>query len=623
MDWQAITHDAMRSVFSQVNNNLAQQNMVASGMQATNPGFADGGAPRHIQGLIPGKVNPDVADDTVIKAKRGEYIFPVEVVEALGGPEVLDGIVLGVKNKLGLPAVVGPAVGGVDSQGRPDAKGLQPSTIGAADGGAWGVAKDIGNGLYGASQKIPGVSDAASAVKSAAEFGFSPMTAIPRSAAGAVSNLLDGRPPDGMLGSAFMYMTEAGKNTDATQTGPSSFGSAFPQPVKPSAEPLVPGGNPSSPASTTAAKPKGLPSPSITTAPAEAPAFNTPLLQVGGSGGQAPVSISTGNIKGLAEQDMQRGVLSDGVRHNNSYDLARGVQSIMNTASGNDITQSKGISPTVIIRGPLDAATAKSIRDRVDWSNGSVNANAVRNSIDKYGRTYDEQVAHAQQVNAANALPTLSPKQAAELAIANDPRRSAVTRANAAQGVAQFNNQMENAKTLLGNQQAQTIAGLKEQGDKYVADKTVESHKYTADKNLAAHKYAADAGVAKATQTALGKRQEQEQKEYVDRVKGLVTGWEKLNIPASVAPKLNYYANLHAQAEDPKGNIFMLPPNRQGGQYAALPKKYESHYQKLLQSMSHNDAAARVYAVAKQNGHAIDVPDFNRFQTRKEAAAEG
>ena len=113
---------------------------------------------------------------------------------------------------------------------------------------------------------------------------------------------------------------------------------------------------------------------------------------------------------------------------------------------------------------------------------------------------------------------------------------------------------------------------------------------------------------------------EKAQQQYSDRVKGLVSGWEKLNLPTDVAPKLKYYAQIHAQAEDPKGNVFMLPPNRQGGQYAALPRAYEAYYQKLLKIMQPNNAVARIYGIAKKNGHAIDVPDFNRFATKENAA---
>jgi len=243
--------------------------------------------------------------------------------------------------------------------------------------------------------------------------------------------------------------------------------------------------------------------------------------------------------------------------------------------------------------------------------------------LDDKGRTYNEQVAHADKVNAINALPVMSGKETAAQAILNDPRASSITRRNAAQDLVGFNSRMESAKTLLGNQQAQTIAGIKAQGDRYSTDQQLAGVKYNADAHVTAAGITGDANTAKAQQAALGKQQEQGQKDYTDRVKGLMSNWSKLNLPTDVAPKLNYYAKLHAEAENPNGKLFMMPPNRQGGQYAVLPKAYEPHYQKLLQHMPHNDAAAKVYAVAQKNGHAIDMPDFNRFQTKRDAVNGG
>lgn len=256
---------------------------------------------------------------------------------------------------------------------------------------------------------------------------------------------------------------------------------------------------------------------------------------------------------------------------------------------------------------------------RSDWSPGSSNVQAIAGGVDKYGRTYDEQVAHAQQVNAANALPTMSPKQAAELAIANDPRRSAVTRANAGQGIAQFNNQLENSKVLLGNQQAQTIAGIKEQGDKYTADQHLAGVKYNADAHTKAAEIAGGAAVQKAQQLAQAKQQEQGQKDYTERVKSLVGDWSKLNLPKEYVPKLNEFAKIYTAAEDPASNTWLMPPNREGGMYAAMPRQYESVYAKLLQTMPHKDAAARIYQLAQQNGHVKDVPDFRRFLPTSDA----
>lgn len=242
--------------------------------------------------------------------------------------------------------------------------------------------------------------------------------------------------------------------------------------------------------------------------------------------------------------------------------------------------------------------------------------------LDNRGRTYDEQVAHATKVNEAGQrdLMRMSPREQAAAETVNNRNFGSFIRGGAAGDLAGYESRRNAIAGQLSDTQAQRIAGIKEQGDKYTSDQHLAGVKYNADAHVKATGIAGDADIVKAQQTALGKQQEQQQQQYTDRVKGLVSGWEKLNVPTEVAPKLNYYAHLHAQAEDPKGNVFMLSPNRQGGQYAALLRVYESHYRKLMKGgMSHNDAAARIYAVAKKNGHAIDVPDFARLQTRKEA----
>lgn len=80
-------------------------------------------------GVIPGKVDPTVADDVTINAKIGEYYFSPEVVAALGGPQVLDALAASVKQSIGLPPTVGPKMHNEpDAMGRMDKPGL-------ADGG--------------------------------------------------------------------------------------------------------------------------------------------------------------------------------------------------------------------------------------------------------------------------------------------------------------------------------------------------------------------------------------------------------------------------------------------------------------------------------------------------------
>lgn len=184
-----------------------------------------------------------------------------------------------------------------------------------------------------------------------------------------------------------------------------------------------------------------------------------------------------------------------------------GVDQSVPAIAGGKKSAFSGSSPVIALNGKTLGDTS-AISNRVDWSPGSKNANAYI-----AGAAYDEQVAKAKQVNAANALPTMSPKQAAELAIANDPNRTSITRSNAARGVAAFNNQMENAKTMLGNQQAQTIAGIKEQGDKYTSDQHLAGVKYNADAHTKAAEIAGGAAVQKAQLDARVKVGEQKQKD--------------------------------------------------------------------------------------------------------------
>lgn len=58
-------------------------------------------------GIIPGKVNPNVADDVTINAKKGEYIIPQEVVEVLGSKK-LDKMVKDARKQIGVPHKTGP-----------------------------------------------------------------------------------------------------------------------------------------------------------------------------------------------------------------------------------------------------------------------------------------------------------------------------------------------------------------------------------------------------------------------------------------------------------------------------------------------------------------------------------
>lgn len=131
MDWQAITNDVFQQVFGGMGNGLQAQPPapVVTGPNGLMPGYAG-------SGLIAGQRDDNVADDTMIKAKKGEYVLSTEVVDALGGPQVLDNMVMGIKKSMGLPAEVGPSYNGIDAQGRQDAPGMPRGIGGFADSGA-------------------------------------------------------------------------------------------------------------------------------------------------------------------------------------------------------------------------------------------------------------------------------------------------------------------------------------------------------------------------------------------------------------------------------------------------------------------------------------------------------
>lgn len=291
-----------------------------------------------------------------------------------------------------------------------------------------------------------------------------------------------------------------------------------------------------------------------------------------------------------------------------------------------------------------------------DWSSGSRNVQAIagtsglnvgptsfsRTFSDKNGQqqteqlgtlsnrgiaglSYDQQVAHANEVNAntMQQLGNISDKQKFDMTFVGKADASNPSYRNAMLTRSQWEKDNANGQQVLSRDKDLSIAGMELANNRYKTDQTLAGEKYTADMKLAGEHIKSDAELAKSVVAKREKAQEQQQQQYTDRVKGLVSDWSKLNVPTDVAPKLNYYAQIHAQAEDPNGKLFMLSPNRQGGMYAALPKQYESHYQRLLKTMNPADAAARIYAVAQKNRHAIDVPDFNRFQTKHDAVNGG
>jgi hypothetical protein len=120
----------------------------------------------------------------------------------------------------------------------------------------------------------------------------------------------------------------------------------------------------------------------------------------------------------------------------------------------------------------------------------------LSNAADR-GMTYDEQVAHAQEVNAntMRQLAQLSPREAADLAISQDPYRSDITRANAASDALIAQGRIASIGQQIKDDQAMQIANASASASKYAADQGLAGHKLTSDANLKAAELAANANV--------------------------------------------------------------------------------------------------------------------------------
>lgn len=86
-------------------------------------------------GIIPGKMNPNVADDVTINAKKGEMVLSVDDVKNLGGPERIMQALMELRKQNGQPMQMGPkGHNQPDGYGRMDKPGLRKGIAGGADG---------------------------------------------------------------------------------------------------------------------------------------------------------------------------------------------------------------------------------------------------------------------------------------------------------------------------------------------------------------------------------------------------------------------------------------------------------------------------------------------------------
>ncbi len=145
-----------------------------------------------------------------------------------------------------------------------------------------------------------------------------------------------------------------------------------------------------------------------------------------------------------------------------------------------------------------------------DWT-GVTAAGALSN-----GRDYNEQVAHAAQINQATSM-QISPKDAINMAIAKAGPGATTTQINAAADMFLAQNRQDIAKTQQQQGQALQIANIKSKSDMYGHDQHLAGVKYNADAHVKAADIAGDARVNQAL--AAGKKGAAEEYDKANKYK--------------------------------------------------------------------------------------------------------
>lgn len=130
------------------------------------------------------------------------------------------------------------------------------------------------------------------------------------------------------------------------------------------------------------------------------------------------------------------------------------------------------------------------------------------------GLTYNEQVDRAKQVNEAGQrdLMQMSPRERAAAEVAGNANFGSFTRGGAKGDLADYEARRTAIAGQLADNQGRTIAGMKEQGDKYTADQSLAGVKYTGDAHIKAADIAGESAVQRAKVGAIEKQQEAKNK---------------------------------------------------------------------------------------------------------------
>lgn len=162
---------------------------------------------------------------------------------------------------------------------------------------------------------------------------------------------------------------------------------------------------------------------------------------------------------------------------------------------------------------PVGATTVAN-GGRNDWSADSPNAIAG-SAVDSQGRTYDQQVAHAAEINKQTMAPSIGRKEAWDMSFVGAANSSNPSFRNAmlTRKVHEQNN--ANIQADAARVSAQKIAGIGADANRYNADQHLAGVKYNADQHLKGNEVAALAGMEKAKIAGKEKQAEKQHEAYL------------------------------------------------------------------------------------------------------------
>lgn len=598
MDLAQISHDVMRERLGAFNQSL----------QAPVP-YTPSNYPPQTQiglanaGVIPGKVNPTVADDVTINAKKGEYILPQEVTDAIG-IQNLDRLVLDIKKQLGLPQHIGPkSHDQPDSQGRMDKPGL-PDVVGRSFGGI--------NDLRGAGDGV--TYEKVATAQDVVDKGGNPLSAAWQG----VKNVLDPNVSDGLRKNvtpeAQQHQFEQ-QHITGMQENVASLPNAVGIPVKvdipkmqaSAAAPLSAAVKPSAQLATPAADPAAEPA----AAADPTQERNTKLSALFGADktgqareGAAAPGGDTMLLGGAGARSYQTPTFSPEVWQSLGItDPALMAKNNWGKGSANErmALRSAGL-------GDVSSTLTHYKADQVNPNTGDLNTGLTAvsagrmNNASDVGKTYDQQVARAKEFNSpANQIARANAERSYFLSKGGEYGKKGIAGIDAQ--VAALTTQQDLADKQLG---IQTTADAQ----KYGADQTYKGHKITAEMGLEGQKYTADAGVVKAKKAAIEKGNEQNQKDIKNRVDHYHKLFSNMHLSPSDRGRIQEYAANQAAVDSQPDKMFAMY-GRAGRQGVALPALFKPLYEKALadartkypnESQAQEVAASHVYGIAQSKG---------------------